>query len=90
MGKFFLFRAALNSNYLWLALVMAVNSVFSVGYYYGVVKAMFLEKSDREPLQTSAGVMATVIISLAGVILVGVFANPFVQATINATTALIH
>ena len=90
MGKFFLFRAALNSNYLWLALVMAVNSVISVGYYYGVVKAMFLEKSDRAPLQTSVGVMATVIISLAGVVLVGVFANPFVQATINATTALVR
>jgi NADH-quinone oxidoreductase subunit N len=89
MGKFFLFRAALESQYLWLALAMAVNSAISVGYYYGVVKAMFLEKSDRAPLQASAGVLVTVVISLAGVILVGIFANPFLEATMSAATTLI-
>jgi NADH-quinone oxidoreductase subunit N len=79
VGKFFLFRAAVGANYLWLALVMAVNSVISVGYYYGVVKAMFLEKSDKEPLPVSAGVMSTVVISLVGVILVGLLASPFIS-----------
>ncbi|MEW6547790.1 MAG: NADH-quinone oxidoreductase subunit N [Bacillota bacterium] len=41
-GKFYLFSAALEKGQVWLALVMVVNSVISVGYYYGVVRQMFL------------------------------------------------
>lgn len=89
MGKFFLFRAAVDANYLWLALVMAVNSVISVGYYYGVVKAMFLEKTERPALTPSGGVLATVAISLIGVIAVGLLAGPFIGYA-QAASALIH
>lgn len=81
LGKFFLFRAALDTGYLWLALVMAVNSVISVGYYYGVVKAMFLESTEKEPLPFSGGAMATVVIAFVGVILVTLLANPFIGLT---------
>jgi NADH-quinone oxidoreductase subunit N len=84
-GKFFLFNAALTSGYLWLAIVMAVNSVISVGYYYGIVKAMFLEKGEQEALPTSAGSMATVIITLASVILVGLLAGPFIGYATSAS-----
>jgi NADH-quinone oxidoreductase subunit N len=84
MGKFFLFRAAVASNYLWLALCMAVNSVISVGYYYGVVKAMFLENADREALPIRFGTMATVVVCFVGVILVGILANGFVGLTTAA------
>ncbi|MDI6825386.1 MAG: proton-conducting transporter membrane subunit, partial [Bacillota bacterium] len=41
-GKFYLFSAALEQGQVWLALVIVVNSVISVGYYYGVVRQMFL------------------------------------------------
>ncbi|MEW6398090.1 MAG: NADH-quinone oxidoreductase subunit N [Bacillota bacterium] len=41
-GKFYLFSAALEQGEVWLALVIVVNSVISVGYYYGVVRQMFL------------------------------------------------
>jgi len=80
-GKFFLFNAALTANYLWLALVMAVNSVISVGYYYGVVKAMFLDESDKGALTPSTGVMATVVLSLAGVVLVGLVSSYIIPIT---------
>lgn len=89
MGKFFLFRAAVGSGYLWLAIVMAVNSVISVGYYYGVVKAMFLEPTDQKPLAPSYGAMATVVISFAAVLLITVLANPVVKLT-EAAAALIR
>jgi NADH-quinone oxidoreductase subunit N len=83
-GKFFLFKAVVDAGYLWLALCIAVNSVISVGYYYGVVKAMFLEKSDRQRLTPSVGVMTTVIISFAGVILAGILASQFLDYVTNA------
>lgn len=79
MGKLFLFQAAAAADYLWLALVMAVNSAISVGYYYGVVKAMFLEQSDRPALKSSFGITTTVVITAIGVVLVTVLANPVVN-----------
>ena len=41
-GKFLLFGAAINSGLLWLAVVGIVNSVISLVYYLGVVRAMYL------------------------------------------------
>lgn len=51
-GKLYLLSAALERGQVWLALVMVVNSAVSVGYYYGVVRQMFLvmeEGEDKEP-----------------------------------------
>lgn len=77
MGKFFLFKAAVGSGYVWLAVCMAINSAISVGYYYGVVKAMFLEKADKGALPVNRGAVATVVISFVGVLIVALAANPF-------------
>lgn len=88
MGKFFLFRAAVDSGYLWLALCMAVNSVISVGYYYGVVKAMFLEPTDRGALPVKWGTLVTVAACFVGVILVGLLASPFIGYTSIASVML--
>jgi len=44
-GKLNLIGAAVNSGLVWLAVLTAINSVISVGYYYGVVRNMYL----REP-----------------------------------------
>ena len=51
-GKLYLLSAALERGQVWLALAMVVNSAVSVGYYYGVVRQMFLvmeEGEDKEP-----------------------------------------
>lgn len=88
MGKLFLFQAAAQADYLWLALVMAVNSAISVGYYYKVVKVMFLEQSDKPALPRSGAIMTTVVVSVVGVILVTILANPVINWTTNATTFL--
>ncbi len=88
-GKFFLFQAAVDAGYLWLALVIAVNSVISVGYYYGVVKAMFLEKPEHEALSFSLWPMVTVVVTFIGVFLVGLYATPFIDIT-RAAAALLR
>jgi NADH-quinone oxidoreductase subunit N len=87
-GKLFIFNAAVEANYIWLALVMAVNSVISVGYYYGVIKAMFLEKSDKQALSTSTGVMITVAVSFIGVMLAGILSGKVIEYTEMAARML--
>lgn len=88
MGKFFLFQAALKTEYVWLAAIMAINSAISVGYYYGVVKAMFLEKTDKAPLAANSGALFTVVASFVGVILVAILANPFLSFTESAAALI--
>jgi len=40
-GKVFLFGAAIQTGFLWLAVVGIVNSVVSLYYYVGVIRAMW-------------------------------------------------
>ncbi|HEY8345658.1 MAG TPA: hypothetical protein VIL07_00045, partial [Symbiobacteriaceae bacterium] len=57
------------------------NSVISVGYYYNVVRAMFLEEPGHVSLHTSRGSMAAVVISCVGVLVAGVLSSPLLAYT---------
>ena len=45
LGKFYIFNAALESNLIWLAVLLALNSVLASFYYLRVIVAMYM----REP-----------------------------------------
>ena len=78
MGKFYLFSAAVQNGYVWLAVVMAINSAISVGYYYGVVKEMFVGKPlENTAVKAPAGVTAVVALTMAVTLVLGVWASPF-------------
>jgi NADH-quinone oxidoreductase subunit N len=46
IGKFYLLRAAVDANYDWLAVMIVVGSVISLGYYLKVIAAMWLGPID--------------------------------------------
>ena len=48
VGKFYLFSAVLDSRWVWLAVVGAVNSVISLYYYARVLRYMFLRDSEDQ------------------------------------------
>ena len=50
IGKFFLFKAALEKGFYTLALVGIANSLISIGYYLKVVYILYM----REPVETDA------------------------------------
>lgn len=77
-GKFYLFRAAVQTGYTWLALIMAANSAISVGYYYAVVRNMFFERSTR-PAVTAGSNGVVVALSVLAVLLVGLGSGPFIE-----------
>lgn len=78
-GKLYLFQAAVDAGYLWLAILMALNSAISVGYYYAVVRNMFFEKTQRPALPAGAPLAAVVALSAVGVLLVGLGSGPFID-----------
>src|SRR6266849_1013916 len=75
LGKFYVFSAALDSNLIWLAILLALNSVIGAYYYLRVMVAMYM----REPKQVIAAepvpwTLSIVLwIAAAGTIYVGLF-----------------
>ena len=57
-GKFYLFLAAIGGGMTWLAVVMVINTAISVGYYYGVVRQLYLVGAGTRSEGVAAGVSA--------------------------------
>lgn len=54
-GKFYVFKAAINSKLIWLAVLMAVNSIIGAYYYLKVIVAMYM----REPAPANEAASST-------------------------------
>jgi NADH-quinone oxidoreductase subunit N len=48
LGKFYVFRAALDANLVWLVVLGVLNSAISVYYYLRVVVVMYMKEPTRE------------------------------------------
>src|SRR5215471_17620967 len=73
MGKFWLFGAAIEAGYVWLAVIGVLNSAISLYYYIRVVVFMYLKKdvTGSEPafspsltLALTAAVVATIVLGV--------------------------
>ena len=80
-GKIYIFSAAIDAGYLWLAGLGFVVSMMSVYYYLLVIKEMFRDVEADEPmidmplhLPLSAGAMG--VIAVAFTLVIGVWAEP--------------
>ncbi|MFZ5918469.1 MAG: NADH-quinone oxidoreductase subunit N [Chloroflexota bacterium] len=73
MAKFTLFRAAVQADLAWLAVLGVLNSVVSAYFYLKVIVAMWLrEPAEAELVETCSLVGAVVAASAAGMLLLGV------------------
>lgn len=81
VGKFWLFKAALQSEYWWLAVVGIVNSVISLGYYFNVVRLMYLRPARRVPAFPRRSLFSTAVIGLTALLIVAflINQNPLLQ-----------
>jgi NADH-quinone oxidoreductase subunit N len=48
IGKFQLIHALVNGNYTWLAIVLVIGSMISLGYYLRVIAAMWMGRAQTE------------------------------------------
>jgi NADH-quinone oxidoreductase subunit N len=73
MGKFWLFGAAIESGYVWLAVIGVLNSAISLYYYVRIVVFMYIKKETigSEPtlspslaLALGVAVAATIVLGL--------------------------
>jgi NADH-quinone oxidoreductase subunit N len=81
LGKFLLFSAAINSGFLWLAVVGVLNSVVSLFYYIGVVRAMWLAPGpEGAPALPETGVARTLLaVTTIGTLVMGIVPQRFID-----------
>jgi NADH-quinone oxidoreductase subunit N len=80
-GKFYLFRAAMESPQLhWLVVVAVVNSMVSVYYYLRVVVSMYFRDSTRALAPTEGATMRLgLLLTAIAVVLLGIFPGTVVE-----------
>lgn len=71
-GKFFIFKAVLDADLLWLALIGIATSLVSAFYYLRVVVNMFMKPGEPE-LRRNVWLQATVWITALATLLLGIF-----------------
>jgi NADH-quinone oxidoreductase subunit N len=74
MGKLWLFGAAIDAGYVWLAVIGVINSTISIYYYLRIVVFMYLKKetSGSEPT-ISPALALTLGIAVAATLVLGVY-----------------
>jgi NADH-quinone oxidoreductase subunit N len=89
MGKFWLFSAAIDGNYVWLAVLGVVNSAISLYYYLRVVVFMFMknEATGSQPVLTPALAFALVF-ALFATLALGVYPQPLFELAEVSARAL--
>ncbi len=82
IGKLYLFAALLNSGWVWLAVVGALNSVVALYYYVRILRNMYLVAPTRQvqtPLEFTMLQKAIVMVLLVPTLLFGLYFSPLVQ-----------
>lgn len=82
-GKFYLFSAAVESGFIWLAVIGVLNSFISVYYYFRVIKVSFLDNFDGvyAPVNYTPALVAVLVITIAGTIGLGIFPGHLLEFT---------
>ena len=86
-GKLYLISAAINSEYISLAIIIAINSAIAVYYYMKLVIYMFLKEpftEDASLYKTNASTPLKVIVGFSAVITL--FAIIFVEPLLEIIT----
>jgi NADH-quinone oxidoreductase subunit N len=74
MGKFWLFSAAIDSGYYWLAVIGVLNSAISLYYYLRLVVFMYLKKETSGSEPTASPALAfTLALAVVATLALGVY-----------------
>jgi NADH-quinone oxidoreductase subunit N len=89
-GKLYIFKAAVDSHLIWLAVLMAVNSVIGAYYYFRVIVLMYM----RDPSEETAAlplvrfpltVVLVLLITAGSTIYLGLFPNHVLNFILQPT-----
>ena len=90
VAKVFVFAAAVDAGWIWLAIVGVLNSIFGLYYYLTVLKVVYLYRSedDDKPLPISRPYALALFVLSLGILLVGAFFGPWYELATTAAAGL--
>lgn len=91
IAKFYIFKTAVDSGHMTVALIGILTSIVSVYYYLRVVYFLYMKEADEEAHAIAPGVFGTaaLLISIAGIFLIGIFPTPLFNAAGSAARAML-
>ncbi len=82
VAKVYVFNAAVQSDLVWLAIVGVLNSVVAAYYYLRVALNMYTgEPASEERIQPGLYLGLAMTVAVVGLLVIGVFPNPLLQAS---------
>ncbi len=74
-GKFYIFRAAINADLIWLSVLGLLNSALAAYYYLKVIVVMYMHEAKEEvPIEPlPSGIAATLVLAAAATFYLGIF-----------------
>jgi NADH-quinone oxidoreductase subunit N len=85
-GKFFIFRAAVDSDLIWLAIIGVVTTVISFYYYLYVIVQMYMRDPVEEfaDAQVTGALKIALAVSVFGTLYLGILPTRFLDWTVIA------
>ncbi len=85
IAKLYIFNAAVQADLVWLVIVAVLNTIVSAFYYMGIARQMYLSEADGESeIHTPMLSQAILLIAAIGVIGIGVYPIPLIEAAQRA------
>jgi NADH-quinone oxidoreductase subunit N len=90
LGKFYIFKAAVDSHLIWLAVVMAINSVIGAYYYIRLIVIMYMREPSAEiaaaaPARFPLSVNVVLAITAFGTIFLGLLPSKTLNYLLQST-----
>lgn len=89
-GKIYLFGAAINAGYTWLAVIGVINSLISLYYYIRIIRVMYFGQTEEIKTFTkpSPALVLAAIISFIGLIVMFIFPSFFINLISMASVGI--
>ncbi len=97
-AKFFIFNAAVGytdangaHTLVWLALVGVLNSIVALYYYLIILRVVYVERAegDEVPAKVSGSLVFSLVLTSAGMLILGVLATPWYNISMQAAQTLV-
>jgi len=90
VAKVYVFAAAVQSGWIWLAFLGVLNAIVGLYYYLTVLKVVYLYRSPDEakPIRVPAPHALALAMCVAAILVIGIFSAPWLDWSLAAAASL--
>ena len=90
VAKFYIFAAAVESDWIWLAFVGVLNAIVGLYYYMTVLKVVYLYRSDDDdvPIAVPRPYALALGVSVIAVVIIGIASGPWLGWALDTAGSL--